>query len=79
VYGTGQQALQFSQGSFAKLFGQISVTDHHIKWYLENLRGKLDGAIEVSFQDRDKYIVRHHEGRGTGKPTKYQNNFNTKE
>ncbi len=79
VYGTSQQALQFSQGSFAKLFGQISVTDHHINWYLENLRGKLNGVIEVSFQDRDKYIVRHHEGRGTSEPTKYKNNFNTQE
>lgn len=62
AYGTSQQALQFSQGSLGKLFGQISVPDHKMKWYLKNLRDKLGDAKQVSFEDRNRYIVRHQGG-----------------
>ena len=77
VYGTAQQTLQFSQGSFSKLLTQVSLPDHKMKWYLQGLRDKLKGAKQVSFKDRNKYIVRHKYGRGvdTVKP-KIKYNFN---
>ena len=77
VYGNAQQTLRVSQGSFGKFLTQISVPDHKIKWYLQNLRDKLRGAKRVDFKDRDKYIVRHKYGSGvdTTKP-KRQFNFN---
>ena len=77
VYGNAQQTLRVSQGSFGKFLTQISVPDHKIKWYLQNLRDKLKGAKRVDFKDRDKYIVRRKYGSGvdTTKP-KRQFNFN---
>lgn len=62
VYASAQQTLQFSQGSFKRFFGLISVQDHHMRWYLKGLRDKLEGAKRVSFEDRDNYIVRHKPG-----------------
>jgi hypothetical protein len=77
VYGTAQQGLQFSQGSFSKFLTQISLPDHKMKWYLQGLRDKLNGAKEVSFKDRNKYIVRHKYGTGVETaPTKKKFNFN---
>lgn len=62
IYGTRRQSLRFSQGSFGKLFGQISGPDHRMKRYLTNLRAKLGGAKKVRIEDRNKYIVRHKGG-----------------
>jgi hypothetical protein len=77
VYGTAQQGLQFSQGSFSKFLTQISLPDHKMKWYLQGLRDKLKGAKQVSFKDRNKYIVRHKYGTGVETaPTKKKFNFN---
>jgi len=79
VYGTAEQSLEFSGGSFGKLFGQISLPDHSMKWYLKSLRDKLDGAKEVSFKDRNQYIIRHRRGTGgaqRSKPVKRTYNFN---
>lgn len=77
VYGSAQQDLQFSQGSFRKMLTQISLPDHKMKWYLQGLRDKLKGAKQVSFKDRNKYIVRHKYGTGvdTTRP-KMKYNFN---
>jgi len=62
-----------------RYFGQISVPDHKMKWYLKNLRGKLNGAVRVSFADRNKYIVRLKPGLAatTGEKTKYKTNYGT--
>ena len=79
LYGNAQEALQFSQGSFGKLFGQISVPDHEMQRYLRNLRGKLKGAKRVSFEDRNNYVVRQRRGTGgvnSGPPVKKTYNFN---
>jgi hypothetical protein len=77
VYGTAQQTLQFSQGSFSKLLTQISLPDHKMKWYLQGLRDKLKGAKQVSFKDRNKYIVRHKYGTGVETaPVQKKYNFN---
>ena len=77
VYGTAQQTLQFSQGSFGRFLTQVSLPDHKMKWYLQGLRDKLNGAKEVSFKDRNKYIVRHKYGTGVETaPTKKKFNFN---
>lgn len=77
LYGNAQQALQFSQGSLGKLFGQISVPDHKMKWYLKNLRGKLAGAKQAQIKDRNKHIVRHKGGAAaTTGDFKRQYNFN---
>ncbi len=77
VYGTAEQTLQFSQGSFSKFLTQVSLPDHKMKWYLQGLRDKLNGAKEVSFKDRNKYIVRHKYGTGVETaPTKKKFNFN---
>ncbi len=66
VYGSAAQGMAFSVGSFGRLFGQISVPDHSMKWYLQGLRDKIGGAIEVAFEDRNKYIIRHKRGSGAG-------------
>ena len=77
VYGTARQTLKFSQGSFNNWLVQISVPDHKMKWYLQRLKDKLDGSTEVSFEDRNKYVVRHKYGSGTDTaPVKRQYNFN---
>jgi hypothetical protein len=77
VYGTAQQTLQFSQGSFGRFLTQVSLPDHKMKWYLQGLRDKLNGAKEVSFKDRNKYIVRHKYGTGVETaPTRKKFNFN---
>ncbi len=77
VYATAQQTLRFSQGSFGKWLTQASLPDHKMKWYLQGLRDKLNGAKEVRFKDRNKYIVRHKYGTGveTTRPEK-KYNFN---
>ena len=42
------------------------------------VRDKLNGAKQVSFKDRNKYIVRHKSGTGVETaPTKKRFNFNT--
>lgn len=66
VYGSAAQGMEFSVGSFGRLFGQISVPDHSMKWYLQGLREKISGATEVGFEDRNKYIIRHKRGSGAG-------------
>ncbi len=77
VYGTAGEALVFSQESFTKWLTQISIPDHEIKWYLQGLEDKLNGSREVSFKNRNKYIVRHKYGTGTDTaPVRYQFNFN---
>lgn len=77
VYAPAAQALQLSQGSFHRFMTQISVPDHKIKWYLQNLHDKLKGTKRVSFKDRERYIVRHKYGSGVDTaPVKRQYNFN---
>ncbi len=77
VYGSAQQTLRFSQGSFRRLLTQVSLPDHKMKWYLQGLHDKLNGAKQVSFKDRNKYIVRHKYGTGVETaPTKKKFNFN---
>ena len=77
AYASAQQTLQFSQGSLGKFFTQISLPDHMMKWYLQGVREKLQGATQVRFEDRNKYIVRHKHGTGAGtEPVKRQFNFN---
>jgi len=77
AYGTASETLMFSQDSFTTWLTQISIPDHEIKWYLQGLEDKLNGSTEVSFKDRNKYIVRHKYGTGTDTaPVKYQFNFN---
>lgn len=77
VYASADQTLQFSQGSFGKFLTQVSLPDHKMKWYLQGLRDKLNGAKQVNFKDRNKYIVRHKYGTGIETaPVKRQYNFN---
>ncbi len=64
AYASAKETLRLSEGSFSKFLTQISLPDHKIKWYLQNLRDKLKGAKRVSFKDRNKYIVRHKYGSG---------------
>lgn len=77
VYGEADQALQFSQGSFGKLFGQISLPDHRMKWYLNGLEEKIEHSVRVSFAERNRYIIRHRRGTGgqDGKKKKTKFNF----
>lgn len=77
AYASAAQTLQFSQGSFGKFMSQVSLPDHKMKWYLQNLRDKLKGAKRVNFKDREQYIVRHKYGSGVDTaPVKRQYNFN---
>lgn len=81
VYFDVNQSIKFSPGVLARYFTQISVEDHKLEWYLKHLRAKLDGGIEVSFAERDKYIVRVKPGLGatTGVKTDYKTNFNAQQ
>lgn len=77
LYGTAEQATQFSENSFRKMLFQISLPDHKIKWYLQSLRDKQAGTKRVRFRDRNKYITRHKYGSGVDTtPPKRQYNFN---
>ncbi len=77
AYGTMRQALQFDLQPVGKFLFQISLPDHKMKWYLQGLRDKLDGAIQVRFQDRNRHIVRHKYGSGTDTVApRRQYNFN---
>ena len=77
VYGDAQQGLQFSQGSFGKLFGQISLPDHRMKWYLRGLEEKIENSVRVNFNERNRHITRHRRGTGgqDGKNKKTKFNF----
>lgn len=77
LYGTAKQATQFSKRSFRKMLFQISLPDHKMKWYLQNLRDKQAGAKRVRFKDRNRYIKRHKYGSGVDTaPPKRRYNFN---
>ena len=77
LYIDAEQSLRLSQGAIRKFFGQISVPDHKMKYYLKSLRQKLDGARRVSFKDRSKHIVRRRPiGWGKQEPFKRKFNFN---
>ena len=77
IHATAEQGMKFSVGSFKKLFGQISLPDHKMKWYLKSLKDKLGGATKVSFKDRNKYIIRHRGGASaTTGDFKRKYNFN---
>ena len=78
AYGTAQQSLEVSQGAFGAVFSQVSVVDHEMRWYLRGLQDKLEGATEVSFSDRNSYIVRHRRGtpHGLEDPIETHYNFN---
>jgi triacylglycerol lipase len=79
VYMDAKQAVPLSRRSFGKFLNLISVTDHKIKWYLQSLKDKRKGAKQVSFKDRNKYIVRHRGAHGVEtEPAKYKYNFNQK-
>ncbi len=77
AYLNKEQTLQLSGGTLGRYFTQISVPDHKMRWYLRNLRGKLNGAKAVRFADRDKYIVRLKPGKAatTGQKPKMKTNF----
>lgn len=79
VYLDVYQTLRLSPGTLGRYFTQMSIPDHKMKWYLRNLRGKLNGAIRVSLADRDKYIVRLKPGQAatTFDKPKVKYNFNT--
>lgn len=77
VYMDAKKALPLTQGSFGRFWTLISVTDHKMKWYLQSLKDKRKGAKRVSFEDRNKYIVRHRRAHGAEtEPPKYKYNFN---
>lgn len=77
LYATAEQAMRFSERSFRKMLFQISLPDHKIKWYLQSLRDKQNGAKPVSFKNRNRHITRHKYGSGVDTtPAKPQFNFN---
>ena len=77
IYGTADQGLRFSVGSLGRLFSQISLPDHKMKWYSQGLKDKLDRAQRINPKNRNKYIVRHKAGTGIEtEPPKRKFNFN---
>lgn len=77
LYATAKQATQFSKRSLRKMLFQISLPDHKMKWYLQNLRDKQSGVKRVRFRDRNRYIKRHKYGSGVDTaPPKRRYNFN---
>ncbi len=81
VYAGVEKVIEFSPGTLVRYITQISVPDHYIRWYVRNLEGKRDGAVEVSMADRDKYIVRLKPGKAqiTGVKTKVKYNFGSRQ
>ncbi len=77
VYLSAEETFELSQGSLKSFFGIVSVRDHFMKWYLQGLREKLDGATRVSFEDRDNYIIRHKPGYV--EPWERRYNFNRRD
>jgi hypothetical protein len=72
VLGDVERSTKFSAHSFGRMFGQGSIPDHRMKWYLKGLREKMKDARRVRFGDRNKFIIRHKAGSGvdTGPATK---------
>ena len=58
IFINTDRTIRFSQGSFRRFRSQLSVPDHKMKFYLSNLRYKVDEAKLVSPRDRLKYIDR---------------------
>ncbi len=58
LFVDAERTMRFSQGSFRRLRGQLSVPDHKMKFYLSNLRYKQSGVKRVRLRDRLKYIDR---------------------
>ncbi len=58
IFVNAKQTLRFSQGSFRRFRSQLSVPDHKMKFYLSNLRYKVDQSKRVSPKNRLKYIDR---------------------
>jgi hypothetical protein len=77
VLGDVAQSTKFSASSFERMFGQASLPDHRMKWYLQGLRDKIRTAKRVRFSDRNSYIVRHKAGSGIDTaPARKKYNFN---
>jgi triacylglycerol lipase len=76
VYADADQSREFSVGTLGRFVTQISVPDHYMRWYLKNLQGKQNGAIAVSFADRDKYIVRLKPGKAASSFDKPKKQYN---
>jgi triacylglycerol lipase len=76
AYVSAERALRITPGLLGRFASRISAPDHKMKWYLSSLKEKLEGAKQVNFKDRDKYIIRHQAGKQKGTPIKRQFNFN---
>jgi triacylglycerol lipase len=72
------KAMEASQGALGRYLLQVSVPDHKLDRYLQNLRPKLSGAKEVPLADRERYVVRKKLGTGieSARPIKPSYNFN---
>jgi hypothetical protein len=72
------KAMKASQGALGRHLLQVSVPDHKMERYLQNLRPKLSGAKEVPLADRERYVVRKKLGTGieSARPIKRSYNFN---
>jgi len=70
-------AANKSIGAFSQGITFTSLPDHKMKWYLQSLRDKLDGASLVPYNKRQRYVQRHKLGTGidTGRVQR-QTNFN---
>ncbi len=64
TYLSQKSARKNSLNAMAKYKTVSSATDHAIKFYLKNLRGKLKGAKAVPFGDRQNFVKRHRRSRG---------------
>lgn len=70
-------AAKKSIGAFSRGITFTSLPDHKMKWYLQGLRDKLNGAQEVSYAKRQRYVVRNKMGTGVDTaPAARVTNFN---
>ncbi len=78
AYIPEDQAYTLSQRSFRRFLAQVSIPDHKMARYINNLRLKQKEAREVLFKDRERYVVRRQLGTGieTAPPVKPRYNFN---
>ena len=66
-----------SVGAFSRGITFTSLPDHKMKWYLQGLRDKLDGANLVPYNKRHRYVTRHKLGTGVEtSQVRKQTNFN---
>jgi triacylglycerol lipase len=58
VFLPTHNADRISIGEFGRSLNLADLKDHHMDNYLKRLSGKAKGAVEVSYDEREKYVAK---------------------